>query len=152
MYHHCTYMFRIMIIKSLQGLIANSILMRRVACVKYLFCTYSVLMAPIFPLALPWASLNCSQNTSFLFRPLTVINIKRHLSKGFEMATLVSEHVAVEVGLHPLTTPLCYLTYEFNNLSCSLPERRWPYKLLLTISAGWNIIALGAKPQLSVRI
>lgn len=70
----------------------------------------------IFPLELSLVNLNCSQNTSFLFRPLTVINIKRHLSKGFEMATLVLEHVAVEIGLHPLT-PLCYLTYKFNNLS-----------------------------------
>lgn len=61
-------------------------------------------------------SVNCSHNTSFLFRPLTVINIKRHLSKGFEMAVLILEHVEVEMGLYPLA-PLCYLTYQFNNLS-----------------------------------
>lgn len=90
--------------------------MRRAACVRYLFCVYFVLMVPIFPLELPWANLNCSQNTSFLFRPSTVINVKRHLSKGFEMATLPSGHAAVEIGLHPLT-PLCHLTYEFSNLS-----------------------------------
>lgn len=84
--------------------------------VREVLTLYSVLMAPIFPLELSWASLNCSQNTSFLFRPLTVISIKRHSSEGFEMATLISEHGAVEVGQHPLT-PLCYLTYEFNNLS-----------------------------------
>lgn len=35
---------------------------------------------------------------------------------------------------------------------CSLLKRRWPYKLLLTISAGQNIISLQAKPQLSLRI
>lgn len=115
-YHHCTCMFRIIIIQSLRGLTENSILMRRAACVKYLLCTYSLLMAPIFPLELSWASVNCRQNTSFLFRPLTVINIKRHLSKGFAMAALLLGLVAVEIALHPLA-PLRYLTYQFNNLS-----------------------------------
>ena len=51
-YHHCTYMFRIIIIASIRGLTENSVLMRRAACVTYLLCTYSILMAPIFPLEL----------------------------------------------------------------------------------------------------
>lgn len=84
-------MFRIIIIKSLRGLTENSILMRRVVCVKYVLSTYSLLMARTFPLELSRANVNGSQNTSFLFRPLTVINIKRHLSKGFEMAALILE-------------------------------------------------------------
>lgn len=127
-------------------------LMRRAECVKYLFCTYSVLMAPIFPLELPWASLNCSQNTSFLFRPLTVINRKRHLSKGFEMANL-------DIGpcgsrdRSVSTYSIMLFNFRIQQfVLCSLLKRWWPYKLLLTISAGWNIISLRTKPQLSLRI
>ena len=60
-------------------------LMRRVERVKCLFCTRRFNGAH-FPPELPWASLNCSQHTSFLLKPLTVINRKRHLSKGLEMA------------------------------------------------------------------
>lgn len=62
-------------------------LMRRVERVTCLFCTHCFNGTHFSP-ELPWASLNCSQNTSFLFRPLTVINRKRHLSKGLEMANL----------------------------------------------------------------
>lgn len=104
--------------------------------VQYLCSTYYLLMATIFPLEVSWTTLNCSQNTSFLLKPLAVINVKRHLSKGFEMATLILEHMAVEIGLHPLT-PLCYLMYEFNNLSfapCLKDDGHGSW--LLTISAG----------------
>lgn len=62
-------------------------LMGRVERVKCLLCTRRF-NGTHLPPELPWASLNCSQNTSFLFRPLTVINRKRHLSEGLEMANL----------------------------------------------------------------